>query len=134
MFLGQNVPACGFSLWLERILVVMGERAMFPPALATTPADVMLAVFDVTDAPHAMRLAGQFRQEGLRVFVYPDADKLGKQIKYADSCGIPFVAILGGDEIAAGTVTVKDLTAQAQHTHAQSAAGAAIIEALKRRG
>ena len=46
MFLGQSVPACGFSLGLERILVVMGERNMFPPSLATTPADVMVAVFD----------------------------------------------------------------------------------------
>ncbi len=36
MFLGQSVPACGFSLGLERILVVMVERGMFPPTLATT--------------------------------------------------------------------------------------------------
>ena len=49
MFLGQSVPACGFSLGLERILVVMGERSMFPPSLATTPADVMVAVFDSKD-------------------------------------------------------------------------------------
>ncbi len=56
-FLGQNVPACGFSLGLERILVVMGERSMFPPSLATTPADVMVAVFDAKDAAHAIRVA-----------------------------------------------------------------------------
>src|SRR6185503_21305630 len=43
MFLGQNIPACGFSLGLERILVVMTERNMFPPTLATAPADVMIA-------------------------------------------------------------------------------------------
>ncbi len=134
MFLGQNIPACGFSLGLERILVVMGERGMFPPALARTAADVMVAVFTASDASHALGLAGRLRQEGLRVLVYPDADKLGKQIKYADSRGIPFVAILGGDEIAAGTVTVKDLAAQAQQTYDQSAVGAAIIEALKQRG
>ena len=134
MFLGQNIPACGFSLGLERILVVMSERGMFPPALATTPADVMVAVFDASDMPHAMSLAARLRADGLRVTVYPDTDKLGKQIKYADSCGIPFVAILGGDEIAAGTVTVKDLAAQEQRTHLQAEAGAAIIEALTRRG
>ena len=57
MFLGQSIPACGFSLGLERILVVMGERGMFPPALATTPADVMVAVFDAKDTPHALRVA-----------------------------------------------------------------------------
>jgi len=134
MFLGHSVPACGFSLGLERILVVMAERNMFPPTLATTPADVMMAVFDAKDTPHALRVAGTLRKSGLRVLVYPDADKIGKQIKYADSLGIPFVAILGGNEIAAGTLTVKNLTAQTQATYDQSAAGGAILEGLRQRG
>ena len=134
MFLGQSVPACGFSLGLERILVVMGERNMFPPSLATTSADVMVAMFDAKDAPHALRVAGMLRASGLRVMVYPDADKIGKQIKYADAQRIPYVAILGGDEIANGTVTVKNLTAQTQSTYDQAAAGAAIFEGLKHRG
>ena len=134
MFLGQSVPACGFSLGLERILVVMAERNMFPPTLSTAPADVMMAVFDAKDTPHALRVAGTLRQSGLRVLVYPDADKIGKQIKYADSLGIPFVAILGGNEIAAGTLTVKNLTAQTQATYDQSAAGGAILEGLRQRG
>jgi histidyl-tRNA synthetase len=134
MFLGQSVPACGFSLGLERILVVMGERGMFPQNLTTTPADVMMAVFDAADAPHAVRVAGLLRQSGLRVMVYPDADKIGKQIKYADSLGIPFVAILGSNEIAAATVTVKNLKTQAQATYDQAAAGGAILEGLRQRG
>jgi histidyl-tRNA synthetase len=74
------------------------------------------------------------RQSGLRVLVYPDADKIGKQIKYADSLGIPLVAILGGNEIGAGTVTVKNLTAQTQATYDQTAAGGAILEELRQRG
>jgi histidyl-tRNA synthetase len=134
MFSGQQIPACGFSLGLERILVVMTERGMFPPTLATTPADVMVAVFDTSGMPHAMRVADQLRGSGLRVLVYPDAEKIGKQIKYADGRGIPFVALLGDDEIKAETVTVKNLAAQSQQTHSQSAAGAAILEALKNRG
>jgi histidyl-tRNA synthetase len=134
MFLGQSVPACGFSLGLERILVVMGERGMFPASLAVTPADVMVAVFDAADMPHAMRVAARLRQSGLRAFVYPDADKIGKQIKYADSRGIPFVALLGSDEIANGTVTVKRLAAKEQSTYDQAAAGAAILEDLNKRG
>src|SRR4029450_13316093 len=162
MFLGQSVPACGFSLGLERILVVMAGRNMFPPTLATTPAggvvagvlivavmagrnmspptlattpaDVMMAVFDAKDTPHALRVAGMLRQSGLRVLVYPDADKIGKQIKDADSLGIPCVAILGGNEIEAGTLTVKNLTAQTQATYDQAAAGGAILGGLKQRG
>jgi histidyl-tRNA synthetase len=137
MFLDQSIPACGFSLGLERILVVMGERGMFPTSLATTPADVMVAVFDAADMPHAMRVAGDLRRSGLRVLVYPDADKIGKQIKYADSRGIPFVALLGSNEVSAGTVTVKDLGTQTQNTYEQRAAGAQVrqaLEALKDRG
>ena len=137
MFLGQEVPACGFSLGLERILVVMGERNMFPPALARSAADVMVAVFDPKDLGHAMALAGGLRADGLRVLVYPDADKIGKQIKYADSRGVPFVALLGSNEVAAGTVTVKNLGAQTQDTYDQTGAGAQIrqaLEALKDRG
>jgi histidyl-tRNA synthetase len=134
MFLGQNIPACGFSLGLERILVVMTERNMFPATLVTAPADVMIATFDAAGAGAALRLAGTLRETGLRVFVYPDAEKIGKQIKYADSRGIPFVALLGDDEIKAGTVTVKNLAAQSQETYDQSAAGAAILEALRQRG
>jgi len=132
MFLGQSIPACGFSLGLERILVVMTERGMFPPTLATTSADLLLATFDVADMPHALRLAALLRGAGVRVLVYPDAEKIGKQIKYADSRGIPFVGILGGDEIAAGTLTVKDLAAKTQHSYAQDAAGTAILEAVRR--
>ena len=134
MFLGQSIPACGFSLGLERILVVMGERGMFPASVATTPADVMVAVFDAADMPHAMRVSASLRAAGLRVLVYPDADKIGKQIKYADSRGIPLVAILGSDEIATGTLTVKHLAAKSQNTYEQAAAGAAILKELKERG
>jgi histidyl-tRNA synthetase len=134
MFLGQDVPACGFSLGLERILVVMTERNMFPASLAARSADVMLITFDASGAAEAMRVAARLRADGLRVLVYPDADKIGKQIKYADSRGIPFVALLGDDEIRSGTVTVKDLAAQTQVTYDQSAAGAAILETLRQRG
>ena len=134
MFLGQSIPAAGFSLGLERILVVMGERGMFPASLATTAADVMISVFDAAGRPAALRVAGLLRSAGLRVLVYPDVEKIGKQIKYADSRQIPFVALLGHDEIAGGTVTVKDLKAQTQTSYAQEAAGAAILERLRQRG
>ena len=134
MFSGQEIPACGFSLGLERILVVMAERGMFPPTFTMSPADVMVAMFDGSAAANTLRVADHLRASGLRVLVYPDADKLGKQIKYADGRSIPFVVLLGDDEMKAGTVTVKDLAAKTQQTYEQAAAGAAILEALKQRG
>jgi len=134
MFLDQSIPASGFSLGLERILVVMGERGMFPASLAVSPADVMVAVFDPKTLDFGLRVAAMIRQSGLRVLLYPEPDKIGKQIKYADTRGIPCVALLGSDEIASGTVTVKHLPSKTQNTYEQAAAGAAILEVLKQRG
>jgi histidyl-tRNA synthetase len=57
----------------------------------------------------SVALAAELRQNGLRVDLYPEADKLGKQFKYASSRQAPFVAIVGDDERARGEVAVKDL-------------------------
>jgi histidyl-tRNA synthetase len=114
MFLGQDVPACGISLGLERILVVMGERNMFPPSLVATPADVMVTIWNTERAGEALELAGELRAAGLRVDLYPESDKIGKQFRYASARNIPLVAILGDDEIARGEVAVKNLASGQQ--------------------
>jgi histidyl-tRNA synthetase len=116
MFLGENIPACGFSLGLERILVVMGERGMFPAGVDGGGADVLVTLFEGEDPGDALRLAGELRAAGLRVEVYPEPDKLGKQFKYAASAGIGRVAIVGADERAGGLVTIKDMTTGEQQS------------------
>ena len=128
MFLGEEVPACGFSLGLERILVVMAERGMFPSSVQAASADVLVAVFDQETIPHALQLAGELRAQGVRVEVYPEPDKLGKQMKYAAATMIPFAAILGGDELARGEVTIKNLQTGEQ----ESMARASVASAVKR--
>ena len=120
MFLGEQVPACGFSLGLERILVVMGERGMFPPEVAATPADVLVTQWSASRAADGLELAAMLRAAGLRVDVYPDADKLGKQFKYASSRRIPYVAVIGDDEAARGEVTVKNMNTGEQQSVARS--------------
>jgi histidyl-tRNA synthetase len=115
-FLGREVPACGFSLGLERILVVMDERKMFPESIVGRNADVMVTLWNDASGPDALALAASLRHAGLRVDVYPEADKLGKQFKYASSRGIPFVTVVGDDERAGETVTVKDLRSGDQQT------------------
>jgi histidyl-tRNA synthetase len=114
MFLGQHVPACGISLGLERILVVMGERGMFPGTLTSAAADVMVTFWNADAARDAIRLAGELRAAGLRVDVYPEADKIGRQFKYADSRGVRFVTIVGEAEAERGEVAVKNLKTGAQ--------------------
>ena len=109
MFLGKDVPACGFSLGLERIIVVMTEREMFPPAIVSSPADVMVAIWNEDSVAESIALASELRSNGLRVDLYPEADKLAKQFKYASSRGIPFVVIVGDDERVRGEVAIKDM-------------------------
>jgi histidyl-tRNA synthetase len=120
MFLGKDVPACGFSLGLERIIVVMTEREMFPKALVSSPADVMVTIWNEDSIADAIALATELRSRGLRVDLYPEADKLAKQFKYASSRGIPFVAIAGDDERARGEVAIKDMRSGEQRAIMQT--------------
>jgi histidyl-tRNA synthetase len=115
MFLGEEVPACGFSLGLERILVVMGERGMFPAAVTGAPADVLVTSWDEDALADSLALARELRAAGLCVDVYPEGDRVGKQVRYASARGIPFVTIIGEDERASGEVTVKRLSTGEQH-------------------
>ena len=114
IFLGQAVPACGFSLGLERILVVMTERGMFPADVTAGAADVLVTIWNAETVAESLTLARQLRGAGLRVEVYPDADKIGKQLKYASSRHARYAVIAGDDERANGTVMVKNLTSGEQ--------------------
>jgi histidyl-tRNA synthetase len=104
----RRVPAVGLALGLERILVVMAERGMFP-ALATG-AELMLCWLDVAHAD-VLAVARRLRAQGLRVEVFPEPAKLGKQMQYADSPGVkvPWCGILGKDELAQGKLALKHL-------------------------
>jgi histidyl-tRNA synthetase len=113
----EPIPACGFSLGLERILFVMDERGMFPPEIAEwRAADVMVTIWNEETIAGSLKLADELRKQGLRVLVYPEVDKLGKQIKYADSIGVPFVCILGESEMAEDKVTLKNMRSGEQKT------------------
>jgi histidyl-tRNA synthetase len=115
MFSGEKIPASGISLGLERILVVMAERNMFPASVVSTPADVMVVQWFANRTNLYLGFATELRDAGLRVELYPespieDGKKVGdKQFKYAATRGIPFVAVIGGDELANGTVAIKNM-------------------------
>ena len=122
MFLGRDIPACGFSLGLERIIVVMTERKMFPESVESGAVDVMVTVWNDDSRADALGLAADFRRAGLRADVYPEADKLGKQFKYAGGQEHPVGSSLGDDERAQGNVSLKDLQSGQQHIVARAEA------------
>jgi len=107
MFQKQQVPAVGFSLGLERVLLVMTEREMFPD-LGIGPQLLLCRMGEVS-AAQAIAVASELRKNGLRVEVYADAAQMKKQLSYANAIGVSHVAILGPQEVADGTVALKDL-------------------------
>ena len=128
MFSGQSLPACGFSLGLERILMIMEDRNMFPERLAGQP-QVLVTQYDEATANASFRLATELRAAGLRVDLYPDQDKFGRQFKYAEERSIRYVALVSPREVEAGVVAVKDLTTGEQ----VDLPGAAVAEWLMER-
>lgn len=107
MFSRQQIPACGFSLGLERIVVVMEARAMFPERIIGP--QILISVWRDEVLPQTLQLAAEMRGLGLRVDVYPESDRYGKQFRYAEERGIRYVLLLGEQELADHTVAVKDL-------------------------
>ncbi len=122
MFGGRKVPACGIALGLERILVVMAERDMFSPS-AIEP-QVLVTCWSDDLAPEGLGLAADLRRAGLRVELYPEPTKLGKQLKYCGSRDIPLAAIMAPDEAARGTVQLKDLRTGEKHDCPRDEVGA----------
>jgi histidyl-tRNA synthetase len=136
MFSGKDIPACGFSLGLERIIVVMTEREMFPADLERAAADVLVTVWNEESIKDSLAFAADLRRSapGLRVDVYPEADKLGKQLKYASTRGVPFVVVIGDDERARGEVSLKNMKIGEQQSLPRDAAAGAIETELRRGG
>jgi histidyl-tRNA synthetase len=110
---GDRLPGVGFAMGDVVIGLVLSKYGKLP-ALKTSPTQVLIATFDASLFGAARRLAAQWRADGLRVELYPDAAKLDRQLKYADAKNVPFVAILGPDEAATNTVTLKDLRTKSQ--------------------
>ncbi|MBW7883723.1 MAG: histidine--tRNA ligase [Caldilineaceae bacterium] len=113
MFSGQTIPACGFSLGLERILLIMEERDMFPPRLSSQP-QLLVTQFDASTTGASLALAHRLRRAGFRVDLYPDLDRYGKQFKYAEERGIRLVLLASPREVESGVVAVKDLVSGEQ--------------------
>ncbi|MEZ4321282.1 MAG: histidine--tRNA ligase [Myxococcota bacterium] len=107
MFGKNQVPAVGCAVGLERLLVLREENGMKVPQ--TTSAPVLVTIFDSETRSQSIVAARAFRDAGVGADLYPDARKLGAQLKHADELGYPFALILGKDEIAAGTVQIKNL-------------------------
>jgi histidyl-tRNA synthetase len=109
-----GVSGVGISFGADRIYDVLTELDLFPKELQST-TQVLFATFGTDELTYALSWAKELRAKGVSVEVYPESTKMKKQMGYADAKQIPFVAIVGGDEMAQHKVMLKNMTTGEQN-------------------
>ena len=103
-----GVSGVGISFGADRIYDVLTELDLFPKELQST-TQLLFATFGAAELHYALGWAQQLRARNIAVEVYPEPTKMKKQIGYADDKQIPFVAIVGGNEMETNTVMLKNM-------------------------
>lgn len=104
-----GVSGVGISFGADRIYDVLTELDLFPKELLTA-TQVLFATFGAEELTYALKWAKELRAHDIAVEVYPEPTKMKKQMGYADDKKIPFVAIVGGNEMETNTVMLKNMT------------------------
>jgi len=112
LYSGVDVPATGTTIGLDRIFAAMGQLGMLSGERTTTK--VLVVNFGGEARAAELAFAGELRRAGVPTEFYFEAAKLKKQFSYADRKGIPYVAVIGEDEAAAGKVSLKSLASGEQ--------------------
>ncbi len=105
---GKDIGGTGFGLGFDRTLEAADQLGLTP--VLTTGGQVLVTVFSPDGRLASLRTTQTLRNAGISVDLYPTADKLEKQLKYADRKGIPYVVIQGPDEAKRGVVQLKNMT------------------------
>ncbi|KGM51948.1 histidyl-tRNA synthase [Lysobacter concretionis Ko07 = DSM 16239] len=124
----SKLPGVGISIGLTRLFWQLREAGLVDTAASTV--QVLVTQMEADSLPHCLAVANELRQAGLNTEVVMEASKLARQFRYADRAGIRFVVVLGGDEIAKGTATVKDLRRADQFEVASADLGRVLAAAL----
>jgi histidyl-tRNA synthetase len=118
---GEPIPATGFAMG-DMVISLLMRKVGIIPEIRSKPAEVLVATFDAATMREALEFSRELRSAGLCVEWYPTAARLSTQLKYADRHGIPASAIVGPDEIASASVTIKDMRSGEQLTVPRSEA------------
>ncbi len=110
-----GMSGVGISFGADRIYDVLQGLDLFPEGSAASTS-VLFTNMGEREAAYAVSVASALRAEGIACEVYPDNTKLKKQFEYADRKGIPWLAIVGDQEVSSGTVTLKNLASGEQQT------------------
>ncbi len=113
-FIGKRVPATGGSFGIERLIEVIKDRKM--SKASPTSTRVLVTLFEEGYLQQTLKVANELRKNTIATMLYPEANKLDKQLKYADRKGIPYVIIIGPNEIKENKITLKNLQSKTQET------------------
>ncbi|RZK59166.1 MAG: histidine--tRNA ligase [Pedobacter sp.] len=108
MFGLKDLTGVGISFGADRIYDVLEELNLFP-ASAAQGTKVLISNFDETAELYALPILQQLRTANISAELYPSSAKLKKQMSYADDKNIPYVVLIGGDEMESGLLTLKDM-------------------------
>ena len=104
----KKLPGVGVSIGVTRLFYVLQEQGLLNDELPTAPCDALvIPMGDVMDS--AVAAATVLRAAGVRTQIYMEQKKVKQKFAYADKLAIPYAVILGEDEAAKGTVSLKDL-------------------------
>jgi len=115
MFGLKNLSGVGISFGADRIYDVLEELGAFPKN-TTESTKVLISNFDETSEAFALPILSQLRAAGIAAELYPQATKLKKQLGYADSKRIPYVILIGSEEMASGLLSLKNMKSGEQST------------------
>ncbi|MBQ7985315.1 MAG: histidine--tRNA ligase [Bacteroidales bacterium] len=115
----KDVSGVGISFGADRIYDCLEELNLFPDEVKTA-TDVLFINFGEKESEKCLLLAKQLRSANISCEVYPDSAKMQKQMKYANNRNIPFVCLLGENEIANGTIVIKNMLTGEQQTTLQT--------------
>lgn len=104
---GKKIPGVGFGLGFDRTLEAAIQLGLVPEL--KTKTKILVTIFSEDLYSPALQLSCSLRNAGINCELYPDVAKLDKQLKYANAKGIPYVAILGSEEISKNTIKLKDM-------------------------
>lgn len=111
---GLSVPATGFGLGFDRTLEAAQKLNLVP--LIRTNAQVLVTLFDQTTLNQSIKVAQILRTNKITAEIFTNLDPIKKQLKYANQNNIPFVIIIGPDEVKKNQVTLKDMDQKTQTT------------------
>ena len=103
-----NVSGVGISFGADRIYDVLDETNSFPD-FSGVSTKILFVNFGEAEALYSLKLAMRLRQDGINAEVFPENAKMKKQMGYADAKKIPYVALIGSEEVKTGSITVKNM-------------------------